>query len=296
MNNLFFKPFCLLLLITTALTASASFIDFTVDGIRYQSLRLSTGENNANVIGYVEQTLSSGDVFIPETVTYDSVLYTVNYINDGAFYEKKHLKSVSIPNSIFRIGDEAFYGCSALMNIDIPNSVKVIGDGAFAECSSLSNATLPNDVFYIGRGAFYLCSNLTRVIIPSSVTEIGVAAFIGCSGLTNVTCLAIKPPKNENSVSFDSITYSNIPLFIPYKSLSAYKNAEGWKSFVNIRVLGDLDLDGELGINDLSDLIDIILTGTVTIEEIPAADINGDGTISIADITELIDQLLNVGF
>ena len=54
---------------------------------------------------------------------------------------------------------------------------------------------------------------------------------------------------------------------------------------------GDLNGDGSVNISDLSDLIDMILSGNTN----PDADINGDGSVNISDITSLIDILLNGG-
>ena len=56
---------------------------------------------------------------------------------------------------------------------------------------------------------------------------------------------------------------------------------------------GDMDGNGEITISDVSDLIDLILSGNATASAYPAADVNGDGQINIVDVSELIDALLN---
>ena len=53
----------------------------------------------------------SGNIVIPESVTYNGQTYPVT-----------------------SIGDFAFYNCSGLTNITIPNSVTYIGSGAFSGC------------------------------------------------------------------------------------------------------------------------------------------------------------------
>lgn len=75
----------------------------------------------------------SGDVIIPESVTYNSVEYRVVAIN-SAFSNCTNLTSVSIPNSVTTIGSNAFYKCTALTSITIPNSVITIGYAAFQQC------------------------------------------------------------------------------------------------------------------------------------------------------------------
>ena len=55
--------------------------------------------------------------------------------------------------------------------------------------------------------------------------------------------------------------------------------------------LGDVNDDGQVSIKDVTTLIDYLLGGDVTINEL-AADVKSDGNISIADVTALIDMLL----
>ena len=54
-------------------------------------------------------------------------------------------------------------------------------------------------------------------------------------------------------------------------------------------LVGDVDVDGQVSIADVTALIDILLTGS---EAPAAADVDGDGQVSIADVTSLIDILL----
>ena len=55
---------------------------------------------------------------------------------------------------------------------------------------------------------------------------------------------------------------------------------------------GDVDGDGKVSIADVTDLIDMLLTGATSAMDYPAADVDGDGKITIADVTSLIDMLL----
>ena len=54
-------------------------------------------------------------------------------------------------------------------------------------------------------------------------------------------------------------------------------------------LLGDVNGDGVVSINDVTDLIDSLLNGSAD----PAvADIDGSGTVTIDDVVELINYLL----
>lgn len=53
-------------------------------------------------------------------------------------------------------------------------------------------------------------------------------------------------------------------------------------------VPGDVNGDGEVNISDVSDIIDVILSGNYS----PMSDVNGDGEINITDINAVIDAIL----
>lgn len=56
---------------------------------------------------------------------------------------------------------------------------------------------------------------------------------------------------------------------------------------------GDVDMDGNLAISDVTALINYLLNGSVDYME--SADVNGDGAITVSDATRLINILLNMG-
>lgn len=108
----------------------------------------------------------------------------------------------------------------------------------------------------------------------------------------SITCLATIPP-DVDFYAFYQKTQREATLYVPSASLAAYKNHMYWNQFANICSIGDNDGDGVLNVKDVSDLIDLILAGTASIEDYPAADVNGDGNINVADMTSLIDMLLS---
>ena len=174
------KNLLLLLLIILPLAAGADTVE--IDGIYYNlEPTAKTAEVTSNPNQY------TGDVVIPETVTYDGMEYNVSTIGDDAFLNCNGLTFVVIPNSVTSINRCAFTGCSSLTFVIIPNSVTSIGYKAFGGCSSLTSVTIPSSVTSIGNWAFAGCSSLTSVTIPNSVTSIGSFVFAECSSLTSVT-------------------------------------------------------------------------------------------------------------
>ena len=93
----------------------------------------------------------TGDVVIPETVTYGDKTYSVTSIGDRAFYNCSGLTSVTIPNNVTSIGSCAFDGCNGLTSVTIPNSVTSIDGQAFENCSGLTSVTIPNSKKRFGR-------------------------------------------------------------------------------------------------------------------------------------------------
>ena len=175
-----------------------------------------------NYYSYIETY--SGEVNIPEEVTYMSRTRKVTSIGGSAFRICPRLTSVTIGNSVNAIGSHAFYGCTGLTSVTIGNSVTTIGGAAFAGCHHLNSVhisdlaawckiafndqqsnplyyahhlflneeeikdlVIPNSVTTIGDCAFYGCTGLISVTIPYSVTTIGRATFASCSSLISVT-------------------------------------------------------------------------------------------------------------
>ena len=162
----------------------------------------------------------SGDIVVPETVTYEEVTYNVTSIGLRAFSASLNLTSVVIPNSVTTIGDNVFEQSRQLTSVTIGNGVISIGCNAFQDCSALTSITIPKSVTSIGDEILLRCSALTSIVvesenpnydsrdncnalietasntlingckntvIPNGVKVIAGSAFSYCSSLTSVT-------------------------------------------------------------------------------------------------------------
>lgn len=131
------------------------------------------------------------------------------------------------------------YGDSPFKDYEIRKAtveygITSIGESAFLGCRGMTELTLPNSVTSIGYYAFYGCSGLTELTLPASVASIGDGAFICCSDLSKITSLAEIPPVCGSGV-FDRVNKTNCELIVPIVSVTAYKQAEVWNEFSNIR-------------------------------------------------------------
>lgn len=123
-----------------SLCVSVSAYDFTVDGLYYNIVSL---ENLTCEITYGDNgNKYSGDIIIPETVTYNNKTLTVVGIGSNTFYECSKLSSVIIPKTVTYIDNSAFEHCIAITSITIPSSVTFIGKKAFGECKNLNDIIL----------------------------------------------------------------------------------------------------------------------------------------------------------
>jgi endonuclease I len=73
---------------------------------------------------------------------------------------------------------------------------------------------------------------------------------------------------------------------------SAYADLQGTVHEKSI-LYGDVNMDGNISISDVTALIDFLLGTQIEVFDILAADVNQDDAISIGDVTALIDKLLN---
>ena len=107
---------------------------FEVDGTSYHATTMSTASVMANDNA---ATLYSGDVVIPDSVTYEGTTFAVTGIESNAFDGCYELTSVIIPNTVESIGKQAFQGCTGLTSVTIGSGVTAIGAKAFNYCNVL---------------------------------------------------------------------------------------------------------------------------------------------------------------
>lgn len=258
----------------TLLPAQAS--DFQVGNFHYWTN--DTGVSVAGGYGI------SGDLVIPEKVTYNGVEYTVTGIWSSGFrsssitsvvipgtiktIEKEafsychELKTVTIAEGVPVIGSQMFAYCENLVSVNIPKSVTAIGDYAFMSCKSLPAAPIGKSVTTIGRSAFSGCSALASVDIPEGVTSIGESAFSSCTSLKSIVI-----PNSVTTVgtaSFSGCTGLESVVLGDGLATIAYKCFENCASLVNLTIGKNVSKLGTESFIGCSALETVIIPAKVT--------------------------------
>lgn len=127
-------------------------------------------------------TMPTGNVIIPDSVTYMEVVLPVTEIGHSAFMGCSEITSVVIPDGVTIINTWAFYDCSGLTTFNWPASLVYDGnhglDFSFYNCTSLTSVVIPDNLVYL-YNTFGGCTNLTSVTIGSSLRYLH-NTFQGC--------------------------------------------------------------------------------------------------------------------
>ena len=172
----------------------------------------------------VYETLPTGDLVIPESVTHDGVTYTVTTIGNCAFLNCWGLTSVSIPATVTTIESSALAGCSGVKNLMVPATVTTIGDNAFRFVRHVEYHGSAPDIYYYwnalslngvvdgnfaypdeSKSQLNACLDTDAdgtVTIPASVQVISRYAFVDLHNLTSIDI-----PNTVDSIGVGAFEY-----------------------------------------------------------------------------------------
>lgn len=252
------KQLLLFILMLLPLLANAEAVE--IDGIYYNLItKGKVAEVTFKTPVYYNDY--SGEVIIPEKVTYEGVEYLVKFIGKNAFLFCKDLTSVIIPSTVTTIGESSFQECEALSSITIPNSVTTIGNRAFRDCTNLESVTLSNSITSIGEYAFYGCKSITAINLPDNMTSIGTGAFSFCTNLTSINIpngiINIEDYLFNNCENLTNVSIPNSVTTIGYMAFNYCIN------LTSITIPNSVTSIGNQSFNGCSSLTSIIIPNSV---------------------------------
>ena len=240
-----------MLMVMMSLTTNA--YDAEIDGIYY-----NFSGDEAEVTYKVENAYDnySGDVIIPELVTYRGKEYHVTSIGYKAFSRCTDKVSITIPKSVNVIKFLAFSGCKGLTSIIIPDGVETIEMHAFDGSVNLVSIVMPENMTSIGSGAFYSCKSLTAISIPQGVEKLLSETFYGCSSLSSVTIPeSVKFIETSAFMSCTSLTNIKFPDSVEGIYERVFENCKNLKSIILSENLKHLGQDAFYGCSNLAEIV-----------------------------------------
>lgn len=165
----------------------------------------------------------------PNGKEFTSLLPEIEQIGNYAFCGCQYIENVVLPESTTIIGKEVFSG-SKIKTVNIPENVVSIGDAAFEWCGDLMSIEIPDQVTAINPNSFLSCKALTEIWLGKGIEDIKSGAFRFCDGIKEIYSKNSVPPTATASLAFDGVPRT-ATVYVPMKSVEAYKNAPIWKEF-----------------------------------------------------------------
>lgn len=170
---------CLFAIVSTAVE---------INGVDYNLTKSADG--NTAQVSLSNQKLTTKNVVIPKTVSYDEETYVVTSIQGRAFEKNKTIETLVIEAdfALNGYGTYVFNECSNLKTVTLPSTMAKIPNRWFRMCTSLVSINFPYGITAIEDCAFWRCTSLLSIDLPSTITTVGEKAFEECSALKTVKC------------------------------------------------------------------------------------------------------------
>ena len=205
-------------------------ISAEVEGIKYE-LFFSNGYKARLVAkdgGY------SGNIAIPEQVTYQDMTFTVTEIGQSAFEGCNNLTSDTIPVSVKEIGAWAFKNCTKLSNLQFADRKDPINIGIYAfENMALEEVIIPDWMTDIPEGLFFNNTKLKVIYLHEGVNSIDKHPF-GLCPFEYIISMSSTPPTLADGAFEGHDKDANVIVYVPTPDAAlAYKNSKWGDYFAN---------------------------------------------------------------
>lgn len=124
-----------------------------------------TTSNNCTIIG--------ANAFKGSSLSEIHLGQHIHQIETEAFSFCNNLTSIDIPDSVRVIDEDAFLDCRHLRSVKLSRNLEQISKFMFHQCYTLSSLTIPLSVFDIGNHAFCKCNFLTEIRYEGTMKQWG---------------------------------------------------------------------------------------------------------------------------
>ncbi len=243
-----------------AVHASQNWGGYHLDCGLYDPTALSYEVTGENTVRVQANHFLTGDVVIPEIVSYNGVTYTVTEMEDDATNDLPYVTSMSLPRTITGMGTRVFANLPQLQWVKSYFPVYQVYDRKVLVAAPVeaTEFEVDADCQRIWNNAFKFTDRLTTLTLPRSLTYIGQNAFIGCMSLTEMYSYARPVPETEGN-AFDGIDKSKITLHVYASALDSYKQAWG-EEFLYVTMPDPQPITLTVNVTDMGTLRSLIET------------------------------------
>ena len=122
--------------------------------------------------------------------------------------------------------------CDGVTEFDIPAEVGLGGLCVCSDRKGLKSAVIASGTS-TAQNMFYNCTSLLSATLKSSINNIRNYSFRGATSLREVIIEATTPP-TLGANTFQYIDTSQLTIYVPDASVSAYQAASGWSTYASI--------------------------------------------------------------
>lgn len=152
-------------------------------------------------------------------------------IENSAFENCSHITKVTLPVNLKEVETACFGDCSSLRDIVFNANLTRLGYDCISNCDALRKVDLSSTKVDYIYNSFYGCDNIDTLLLPKTLGTIWGSGFKS-SIIRYISCPATTPPTLTHADN--AFNYTNSKVVVPTNSVSAYKNADGWKNFKEI--------------------------------------------------------------
>ncbi len=220
-------------------------------GTRELLYRITDGNLRLCSVAGIDENYT-GELYIPSIARIGDVEYSVEEIDDRAFYNNKKITSVVIAEGVKKIGRLAFTDASGIVKFITPDSLKSIGYGALSGCVNMTELHIGAGIEECGENAFTQCYALEKITYPldeetyRSIKNLTTAVEVA-SGVKYTKIRAEFPlksgAKEYSSFTVDGVEKEFTLLKNNGKVYAFFADFDNKRDLINktLKIIGDLD-------------------------------------------------------